>query len=225
MAAQNIYLPAVYGLYKKRGRKGPHGLILLADAHHDECPESMKYLADYLKKNSNGVKIEEMYLDYGKASFLQTLKHMTRFMKRYAAARAVVISDNFLPVAGCKKRKDTKVLQLWHACGAMKRFGYDTDDDIPAWYRGNVFRNIDAVTVSSPKCVPCFASAMRLKEENIRPVGVSRTDCYFDPEWNSKMKERFDSEVPSHKGKKVVVWAPTFRGNPGDPRSINLDIE
>ena len=228
MAAQNIYLPAVYGLYSRKKRTGAPRLIILADAHHDLCPESMQLLAQKLRSISgqpdSPYALEEMYLDYGKASFFGTLRHMTRFMKLYAGARAVVISDNFLPVAGCRKKAGTKVLQLWHACGAMKRFGYDTTDDIPSYYRGNVFRNIDRVTVSSPECVTPFASAMRLPETAIWPAGVSRTDLYFDKKWVREARERFFDRMPEAKGKKIVVWAPTFRGSPGDPGCISLDM-
>ena len=41
----------------------------------------------------------------------------------------------------CHKRKGTTVIQLWHGCGAFKRFGYDAKDDIPQFYKGNVYRN------------------------------------------------------------------------------------
>ena len=128
-------------------------------------------------------------------------------------------------MAGCKKRRDTKVLQLWHACGAMKRFGYDTTDDIPSYYHGNVFRNIDKVIVSSPKCVAPFASAMRLPHKAVWPAGVSRTDLYFDEKWIANVRERFYKWMPEAAGKKIIVWAPTFRGNPGNPECISLDTK
>ena len=71
---------------------------------------------------------------------------MFEFMKLYAVSQTVVICDNFLPVASCRKRKGTKVIQLWHAGGALKKFGYDTADDIPAYYKGNVMANLPLVT-------------------------------------------------------------------------------
>ncbi len=221
MAAQNIYLPLVYNLH--RHRKITPRSVLFADAHHDAVPANMKPLREELKRD--GWTVREMYLDYQKASFGRTLRHMTAFMKAYAGSEAVVLCDNFLPAAGCRKRPQTKVVQLWHACGSLKKFGYATTDDIPASYRGNVFRNTDLVTVSAEACVLPFSEAMRLSPERVCPLGVSRTDRYFDPEWRKTAREHFLKKCPQAVGRKVVVWAPTFRGDPSDPEVIGLDTE
>ena len=226
MAAQKIYLPAVYRFYSHR--ETVPSLIIFADAHHDTCPESMRSLRSELKRRLDGKgggQLKELYLDYQNASFLQTIRHMTLFMKLYAQAGAVVICDNFLPAAGCRKKPETKVIQLWHACGALKRFGYDALEDIPKNYRGNVFRNTDRVTVSSPLCVEPFAAAMRLPKESVWPAGVCRTDRYFSDVWKKRMHEKLLEAVPAAKGKKIVVWAPTFRGRPGEPHRLALDLE
>lgn len=205
------------------------GLIVFADAHHDGRPENMELLYRQLEElHQSGAArliLEETYLDYQNHSPAAVLCHMFTFMKLYAQADCVVICDNFLPVASCKKRKRTRVVQLWHACGAFKKFGYDTADDIPSNYRGNVFKNIDLVTVSAKACVKPFASAMRLSETCVRPLGVSRTDVYFQKKWQEECRGEFYGKYPEAKGKKVVLWAPTFRGNPGAPELIDLDLK
>ena len=116
------------------------------------------------------------------------------------------------------------MVQLWHACGSLKRFGYDTTDDIPAAYRGNVFRNTDLVTVSAPRCEKPFASAMRLPLSHVKALGVSRTDRYFDPAWRALSRARFAKAFPEAAGKKIALWAPTFRGSPAVPKSIPFDV-
>lgn len=222
MGAQRLYLPLIYGL--NRRRKLQAQLVLFADAHHDGRPASLEPLIAAMQTAEDAWEIKELYLDYGKASFMQLMRHMTRFMRLYAQAGTVVLCDNFLPAAGCRKRAGTLVVQLWHACGALKRFGYDTADDIPKNYRGNVFQNTDVVTVSAPFCIPHFASAMRLPPENILPLGVCRTDRYFDPEWRRQARERFAARYPKAAGKKIAVWAPTFRESPGRPECIRPDV-
>lgn len=93
-------------------------------------------------------KIQGYFVDYRSLTITKLLSEMLRFMELYSRARCVFICDNFLPVASCRKRKETIVVQLWHAAGALKKFGYDSADDIPGWYPGNVFKNYDLVTVS-----------------------------------------------------------------------------
>ena len=221
-AVQNLVLPVCYHV-SRAGAVDPK-LVVFADAHHSERPAAMELLYRKLKREG-GWKIVEHYLDYGTASASQVARHSMRFMKLYARAGFVVICDNFLPAASCRKRGETKVIQLWHACGCYKKFGYDAKDDIPENYHGaNVYRNADLVTVSGEAAVKPFASAMRLPESVVRPVGVSRTDLYRSRNWSRRCRERFYEKYPEAAGKKVVLWAPTFRGNAGAPEKTDIDI-
>lgn len=215
MAVQNILLPTVYCLLKPKQIE--QGLIIFADAHNEQAPSSMAPLIKEVKRRNNK-KVVEIYDDYQQISFHRLLMRMLYFMKYYARAEYVVICDNFLPVASCKKRKETTVIQLWHGCGAFKKFGYDTQGDIPAVYKGNVFRNYDIVTVSAPGCAPHFQSAMRLPKKVFQPFGVCRTDKYFKQSYNRSCRELFEQTHEQARGKKIVLWAPTFRGYPSDPK-------
>ena len=221
-AVQNLVLPVCYRLFCRQ--KVDPNLVVFADAHHNSRPAAMELLYRRLKKEGSW-KLREHYLDYGNAGAVTVARHSIGFMKLYARAGAVVICDNFLPAASCRKRQETKVIQLWHACGCYKKFGYDAADDIPENYHGgNVYRNADLVTVSGKAAVGPFSSAMRLPESCVQPLGVSRTDLYRSGSWAQKCKDRFYKKYPEAEGKKVVLWAPTFRGNAGDPENIFIDI-
>lgn len=217
MALQNIILPVVYFFAKTRHIV--NGLVVFADAHHDNCPISMEYIYQRLKSDSD-FTVLEFFHNFQICGSFRSFKYSIEFMKLYAKAEFVFICDNFLPVSACKKRKDTTVIQLWHGCGAFKKFGYDTYGDIPKYYKGNVYKNYDIVTVSSDECINHFASAMRLDKSIFKPIGVSRTDAFFDEDFIERSKEMFFRENPNAKGKKVVLWAPTFRGNPSNPYQV-----
>lgn len=221
MFAQNCVLPIQYALGCRKPVRP--NLVVFADAHHDGRPESMELLYEALK-NHGGLELREMYLNYQKASPRAVMRHMFAFMKLYAQAGCVVICDNFLPAASCRKRRGTRVVQLWHACGALKKFGYDTTDDIPKQYHGNVFRNTSLVTVSAPHCVEPFASAMKLGKRAVQPLGISRTDLYFRGGWREACRTEFYRLYPQARGKRVVLWAPTFRGSPGAPVLPMMDL-
>ena len=61
-----------------------------------------------------------------------------------------------------KCNEQTMVIQLWHACGCYKKFGYDAKDDIPENYHGaKVYRSADLVTHAGEAAVKPSASAMR----------------------------------------------------------------
>lgn len=215
MAVQNVLLPVVYRIsMPKRIEKG---LVVFADAHNKNVPSSMEPLVREVKRRRK-MKVVEIYDDYQQTGFFGLLRRMLRFMKYYAKAEYVVICDNFLPVSSCRKRKETTVIQLWHGCGAFKKFGYDTAGDIPPYYKGNVYKNYDMVTVSAAGCVPHFQSAMRLPRKVFVPYGVCRTDKFFSDSYNQACRQLFARRHKEAQGKKIVLWAPTFRGNPADPK-------
>lgn len=215
MAVQKLLLPVVYQLNKPKQIE--KGLVIFADAHNEKVPSSMAPLVREVKRRKNK-RVIEIYDDYQQISSGRLFFRMMHFMKYYAKAEYVVICDNFLPVASCRKRKETTVIQLWHGCGAFKKFGYDTQGDIPAVYKGNVFRGYDIVTVSAPGCAPYFQSAMRLPRKVFQPLGVCRTDKYFRASYNRACRELFMQTHKEAQGKKIVLWAPTFRGYPADPK-------
>ena len=216
MISQNVLLPAVYLLYSP-GKVKP-GSVLFADAHHNTRPENMDELYRAMEESGN-YTITELYLDYQRSSFGKVLSAMLKFMRLYARTQTVILCDNFLPAASCRCKKETLVVQLWHACGAFKKFGYDTEDDIPPSYHGHVFRNTGLVTVSSPACEESFASAMRLPRRAVRSTGICRTDRLFRPQWRREQRRAFFEQYPEARGRKIVVLAPTFRGTARDPLS------
>ena len=211
MFFQHVLFPLVYRL---NSFKPVHkNKIILADAHHEKCPQHMKQVRDAL--SNSGFDVQEFLFDLRKLSVFSGMKKMLGFMKLYAVSGCVIICNNFLPVAACKKRKETRVIQLWHGCGAFKKFGYEFDD-IPKGYRGNVYKNYDLVTVSGEYCVSFFQSAMRLGKEIVKPLGCCMTDRLFDREYLNLCRTKFKHIHPDAEGKRIVLWAPTFRGNAGD---------
>ncbi|MBD5097496.1 MAG: hypothetical protein HDT40_11025 [Lachnospiraceae bacterium] len=216
MFSQHVLFPLVYNL--NRFKSVNKNKIILADAHHEKCPQYMRQVRAALFHL--GFDIEECFFDLRKISAFSGMKKMLGFMRLYAVSGCVIICNNFLPVAACKKRKETRVIQLWHGCGAFKKFGYDALDDIPKGYRGNVYKNYDLVTVSGEYCVPFFESAMRLGKGIAKPLGCCITDRLFDREYLGLCREKFKHIHSDAEGKRVVLWAPTFRGNAGDANVV-----
>jgi len=218
IVVQQIVLPAAYWLANKR-YKGEKELYVFADAHHTDLPFSLAYMHRYIV--SKGIVPHCHFHDYTHEGAWKSLCHGISFMDLYARAKYVFICDTFLPASSCRKDARTKVIQLCHYSGPFKKIGYDTPDDIPPYYIGNVFRNYDLATASAEAYVPKLQSAMRLEEGIVQPLGVSRSDVYFDKEWNDRCRENFYHAYPHAVGKKVILWAPTFRGVAASPDALD----
>lgn len=215
MILQHVVLPLVYCFWRIVYWSKDPDLIVFADAHHETLPYSMKNVHEELLKR--GYVVTDYFYDYGKMSQMKTFCLAICFMKLYAKARVVFICDNFFPVISCWKSKKTKVVQLWHSCGLLKKMGYDTYEDIPKYYVGNVYKNYDLVTVSERACEEPLTRAMRQKQGIVKALGVSRTDTYYNQDWLDFCKKQFYDIYPEAMHKKVILWAPTFRGNAGNP--------
>ena len=243
MILQNVLLPLLYQCFCHRPvRKGS---VIFADAHHERMPFAMRRMYETVCRETNKYEggsresmpgsfknhqsslnvreVEVFVRDFSRLSFDQMVKFLIAFMKQYATAEYVFICDYFLPAASCRKRPETKVVQLWHSCGLMKKIAFDAGEDIPKNYKGNMFGNYSYLTLSAAICVDVHARALRLPKERIFTTGVSRTDYYFDEAWNRRCRERFYEAHPEAKGKKIALWAPTFRGNAAMPYLEGLD--
>ena len=219
MLLQKTLLPLLYKIYTYQ--RIEQDLVIFADAHHNSLPFSMKHMHDAFKQTD--YKVKDFFLDFQNVGTLELVKHIHLFMKYYAKAKYVFICDYYLPVSSSHKRKDTRVIQLWHACGCLKKFGYSIEEKgCSKLY--SPFKNYDLITVSSPYCVDFFAEAMGYDKAKVLDLGISRTDLYFQDTFISKCKEKFKKRYPQAGNKKIVLWAPTFRGNAAAPYCIGNEI-
>ena len=117
----------------------------------------------------------------------------------------LVILDYNNFVANGFKREGVTVLQLWHATGAIKKFGNDA-------FRDYAINGYDAVIVNSKKFVPIFSSAFSMDKEKVHVTGIPKTDRLFNLEKRGSDRLLLEKVYPQIKGKKVILYAPTFRG-------------
>lgn len=218
MLVQRCVLPAAYAVAKLRHR-GEKTLYVFADAHHTQMPFSLAAMYDGVVRM--GIRPVCHFYDYTHEGYLKSLLHSISFMDILAQAKYVFICDTFVPVSSGAKAQGTRIVQLCHFSGPFKKIGYATEDDVPTYYKGNVFKNYDLVTASSEAYVPLLTQAMRQEEGVVQALGVSRSDVFFDEEWVRRCREEFYAQFPQAQNKKVLLWAPTFRGKAASPNALN----
>jgi len=218
MLLQNCILPIAYAIARLR-HPGEKTLYVFADAHHTAMPFSLERMYDKIVEM--GITPGCHFYDYTHEGSLKSMLHAISFMDIMAQAKYVFICDTFLPVSSGKKTKGTKVVQLCHFSGPFKKIGYATQDDIPSYYQGNVFRNYDLVTASAESYVPLLTRAMRQKDGIVQALGVSRSDVFYDEKWVNRCREEFFSQFPHARGRKILLWSPTFRGKAASPDTLD----
>lgn len=126
-----------------------------------------------------------------------------------AQSKFILVDDYEPLVYVLRLRSGQKLVQVWHAMGAFKRFGYGRDS---AEKNSITHKNYTDAIVSSPEIVPIYAQAFGIDESRVKPVGTPRTDCFFDETYVTSVKNRLYEKESRLQGKKICLFAPTFRG-------------
>ena len=196
--------------------------ILFADPYATDLTDNMKPLWAALEKRDGLTLVKCFPQTAGLAgnSLAGKIKGRAnrawafdRFIREYARAGTVFLTESYLPAYAVAARTGTQVVQLWHASGAFKKWGYSTlnksfgasDDRIP------MHNCYTLVPVSAAEVAPCYADAFRCDPGVIKPLGVPRTDELFNQSTDAKAE--LIAEHPELAGKKLILYAPTFRGN------------
>ena len=139
----------------------------------------------------------------GKWRVLRLTPRAPLLLFHLATARAVFLNNNFTPLAHLKLKKSTRVVQIWHGDGALKKFGGGAN---PYPY--------DAVVCAAEHIRPFWAEAFQLPPEHILPLGSARMQALAQPFDSSALRMEFNLRYPQCKDKRLVLYAPTFRDDP-----------
>src|SRR5699024_6373229 len=122
-------------------------------------------------------------------------------------------------------------IQLWHAAGAIKRFGLEDPSNVnrstSAMKRfQQVYDRFDYVVSGSDKMATIFMKSFGIKNESrILKTGIPRTDFFFHQEKMDSIKEDLRKRYPLIDKKKVILYAPTYRESDLTESRIALDLD
>jgi CDP-ribitol ribitolphosphotransferase len=202
--------------------------------HDDGEGSNVAIVVRALKKYNQGYRFSYLTKsDTLAVKSLSGIKTMIAFFfrKPFELARAeIVLLDNiFLPYAYLRRRRGTKVIQLWHGTGTIKKFGQDVNTGRlkQLEYRANA--NITHLIVNSPDIKRVYSGAFGVKEDHIYPIGLPKTDELLrrikkeEAAGKNPDKEYIYQKYNIPMDKKLILYAPTFRdAQSQNPRLIEL---
>ena len=149
---------------------------------------------------------------YGLRAKLAYLARVMRGLYYLRTSTLFVIDNAYLPVHVGPHRRGTTVVQVWHAVAALKRFGADTAGGLAEPERTFLHRFYDYVVCAGQRSREPYSRALRTPLERVLPLGVPRTDALHDPAALAAARERVLAAYPALRDRRVVLYAPTFRG-------------
>lgn len=142
---------------------------------------------------------------------------LTDIMKlaKLIAAQEWVLVDDFVPIFSyIDPPEDTQVIQLWHAGVGFKAVGYcrfgkpGSPHPAESYHRKYAWAN-----APSAEAVDVYREVFAIEKEAFRVCGMPRLDGFTDPERISAFREQFFREHPELAGKRIILFAPTYRGS------------
>ncbi|MCD7796984.1 MAG: CDP-glycerol glycerophosphotransferase family protein [Clostridiales bacterium] len=132
----------------------------------------------------------------------------------YLATSRVAILDTYSITVSCLKHKsELKVIQMWHALGAIKKFGFQSvglkegrDERISNAMC--MHKNYDYVLAPSKATALFYMEAFDCKADKMKICPLPRVDEFLT---DNEASARFYKENPALGDKKIVLYLPTFR--------------
>ncbi|MFB9770457.1 CDP-glycerol glycerophosphotransferase family protein [Lactiplantibacillus modestisalitolerans] len=130
-----------------------------------------------------------------KVGFLWASLRALRYM---ATSRLFIIDDYFFPLYAINKHDQNQVVQLWHAIGALKKFGLSLPNANRSILKPHT--NYDWVFVNTENDRPFYVDAFDVTTDQVIASG--------EPMLDEMVKETTQSQTSE---RPILLYAPTYR--------------
>lgn len=177
-----------------------------------------KLLGDNIKQNHPEYKTVFLCKKIGKGILgkISYAFHILLQMYHLATSKVAIVDSYCIPVSLLNHKKSLLVIQIWHALGNMKRFGYAMLDkpegsSSKLAYAMRMHKNYDYLTISSMSFAKDFLEGFSAKAEQLVELPLPKTDLLTDKEYASQKRAEITAKYPKLSGKKNILYCPTFR--------------
>ena len=193
--------------------------VTIISRQADEPTLDIRLLDDCLQRNGIKTAVLTKTLKKTPAGAASYCIQLLRQMYHIASSRVVVIDGYCILVSVLPKKKDQKVIQMWHALGAIKKFGWQNIDNPDGHGKMvseamSMHRNYDYVLTPGSVTGGFFAEAFKISEDKLVYCGLPRIDFLRDTSAEAEaVKLRMKTDYPEISSKINVLYVPTFRKN------------
>jgi CDP-glycerol glycerophosphotransferase (TagB/SpsB family)/MFS family permease len=210
--------------------------VVLATAHIPAIRGNLAAIAAEIQRRDPTIPIVSLIHDPkpGTRGRLRGIRQGISAGYHLATAAAFIVDSHYLPLYVIRRRPGTTVVQVWHACGAIKKIGYSVigksfgvDETMARMVR--LHTNYDICLAGSQVAVEQYMDAFRQPAELfVTRLGIPRTDVLIDGPHQGRLIESIRQRYAIPADKRVILYAPTFRGTSmtkaRHPEDLDLDV-
>lgn len=205
----NIIYQCVTHLSPKKGNR----ILIMSETR--DMGGNLKYLDDRIKERKLD---KEFKITYHFKKTLECSRPQIFFiwlkLAILTAKQDFIFVDDYVPFFKyINLNKKTKLVQVWHAGVGFKSVGYARFGEKGSPYAlDSAHRKYTHAIVGGEALRDVYAEVFGIDRENCLPYGLMRIDGYMDKEKIDNFKTEFYQQYPQFKDKKIILFAPTFRG-------------
>lgn len=200
----------IYNYFTKNCKLNEKRVLFLSDSR-DHISGNFEYIYNYLKENNPDYELKTHLKKSLKTK--RSFKEKILLLKDIASSKYILVDDFYPLIYPLKIRKNAKLIQVWHAMGAFKTVGYSRNKSKDGYKSSSLtHKNYTDTIVSSENIRENYAEAFGIDIEKVHPYGVPRTDIFYSDKYKRDIRKQLYQKYPQFKNKKVILFAPTFRG-------------
>ena len=144
-----------------------------------------------------------------------------REMYHLATCTGCLVDGYIIPVSILNHRKDLRIGQVWHALGAIKKFGHLASGTREGPHPRvaatmQMHQNYTFVCASGQVPASIYTAAFGIPDERIWPLGMPRIDFLLDDHRMNQRRQVMLDHYPQlqrsqEAGGRIVLYIPTFR--------------
>lgn len=195
--------------------------VTMLSRQTDSINLDFRLLRDEIKKCEEGENIEVKILCkkipkniWGRIKYCFFI---IKNMYHIAESKVCVVDGYNIPISALKHKKGLEIIQIWHAMGAIKKFGFQ----VIGRKEGSTTKiarimkmhaNYTCVTCTSQATRKFYAEAFKTDINKIKVLGMPRLDYVLGKNNEiDKNVEKLLKQYPKLKNKPIILYVPTFR--------------
>lgn len=135
-----------------------------------------------------------------------------RMIAKIAQANVIIVDDHIPFFDNFLLDREVVLIQIWHAGAGFKGVGYSRWGHYGCPGVFSCHRQYTYCISGSKAISHFFSEQFGILDEQIIPTGMARMDSYLDENVRKETEKRIYETYPQLKGRKVILFAPTYRG-------------
>ena len=190
-----VLMNIIYKLFKLFKTKNK---ITFISRQSNKIGIDFRMLIEEIEKESPNTQIVVLNKELNKSIISKIIYFFHMFIQMYhiATSKVVILDGYCIMISILKHKKDLKVIQIWHALGSLKKFGYSTlgkkdgrNSKIAKLME--MHKNYDYVLTSSEVSRQFFREAFNVQDEKMIIMSLPRVDYLQSDKYKKIVTEKF----------------------------------